>query len=279
MARAIAEGETLGDDRRAGGPRWRTALVTGASSGIGLELARGLARRGSDLVIAARREDRLEELADELTGAYAIDVEVIAADLTDPEERGRVEHRIRDVAPPIDLLVNNAGFGTYGPFVRQDVDSETAEIELNVLAPLRLMHLALPGMVERGHGAVLNVSSTAGFQPLPYNATYSSTKAFLTRLTEAVSEEVRGEGVRVMALCPGFVRTEFQERAEIDEGVIPSPAFMDPVTIAETGLEALAGSSTVISVPGLMYKGAALVSRFTPRPVRRRLIGAVMRRM
>ncbi len=258
--------------------RWSTALVTGASSGIGREFARALAVRGCDLVIVARRHDRLESLASELRSDHQVDVEVMAADLTERDDLAEVETRLRDVAPPIDLLVNNAGMATYGPFLEIDVEDEDTEIRLNVLAVARLAHVALPGMVERGSGAIVNVSSLAGMQPVPFNTTYAATKAFVSSFSESLHEELRGTGVRVMALCPGFVKTEFHDAAEIEAGAIPAAAWLDADDVVATALRDLERGEAV-SVPGLGYRTLAAASRVTPRPVVRRVVGEVMRRM
>ncbi len=188
-----------------GGPR-RSALVTGASAGIGAAFAEALAREQYDLVLVARRADRLEELAKRLRDARGVAIEVLAADLTDGAGLARVVARVEE-GPP-DLLVNNAGHGSFGNFAELDIDREVGEIQLNVVALVRLTRAALPGMIRRGHGAIINVSSMAGFQPMPFNATYGATKAFVNSFTEALHEELRGTGVRVQALCPGFTRTD-----------------------------------------------------------------------
>lgn len=182
------------------------AVVTGASSGIGKEFAEVLARRGYDLLIIARDTARLEALAASIRAGGAAAVEVLTADLTDEPALRAVEARVA-AEPRLTLLVNNAGFGTSGPFAESDIDEEEREIRLNVLAVVRLARAALPGMVERRAGAVINVSSLASFMPGPYNATYYATKAYVTSFSEALHEEVRGTGVVVQALCPGFTHT------------------------------------------------------------------------
>ncbi len=186
------------------------ALVTGASAGIGEEFARQVAARGHDLVLVARDRARLEALAKELADVHGANAVVFPADLTDPQQLAEVEARARTV----DMLVNNAGFGTFGTFHELDLEAEVREVQLNVVALIRLTHAAAGPMAARGNGSILNVSSLAGFQAAPMNATYSATKAFVTSFTEAVHEEMKGKGVSVSVLCPGFTRTEFQERAE-----------------------------------------------------------------
>jgi len=208
-------------------PTWRRALVTGASSGIGQSFSAALAAAGTDLVLVARRRERLEELAAELGAAHGCEVEVLVADLVEDGGLAGVEARLRDDDRPIDLLVNNAGFGSHGSFVDLSVADEDEEIRLNVLAPVRLAHAVLPGMLDRGRGGILNVSSMAGLQPLPHWTTYAATKAFLTSFSEALHEEVRTRGVVVMALKPGMTRTPFHERSGLPPVVIPGAFWMD----------------------------------------------------
>jgi uncharacterized protein len=246
------------------------ALVTGASSGIGETFARHLASRGTALVLVARRQDRLEALAKELDVA----VEVLAADLADPDDLRRVEERVASTADPVDLLVNNAGFGTTGPFHTLDVAREEEEVRVNVLAVVRLTRAALPGMVERRHGGIVNVSSLAAFQSDPGNAVYGGTKAFVLSFSEAVAEEVRKTGVRVQCLCPGYTRTEFQTTAEYETSRIPKALWQAPEQVVDTSLAALA-KGKVLCVPGVHNKVAAVGSGFLPRVVQRKLAGAL----
>ncbi len=254
----------------------RHALVTGASAGIGAAFADRLGRDGYDLVLVARRGERLEELAKKLRQSHAVEVEVMVADLVDAGDLLSVEQRI--AAPPgLDLLVNNAGFGTHGPFAESDPDREEHEILLNDLALVRLTRAALPRMVARGSGAIINVSSMAGFLPAPYNATYGATKAFVNSFTEAVAEELRGTGVRVQALCPGFTRTEFQDVAEVDTSDIPDLAWMEPEPVVDASLEAL-DQGDVVCVPGLGNRAASLVARTLPRALVTRVMGLAMGR-
>jgi short-subunit dehydrogenase len=253
------------------------ALVTGASSGIGEHLARRLAERGHDLVLVARDQHRLEALAKELSATFNATTQVLPADLTDPEQLHMIEDRCHDRADPIDVLVNNAGFGSFGPFHTLDVNAEIREIELNVVALVRLTHAALAEMVPRGKGAILNVSSLAGFQPGPMNATYGATKAFVTSFTEAVHEEVNGTGVAVTALCPGFTRTGFQAAANVPQGDIPAFMWQDADEVATFGLDALA-KNRAIAIPGAVNKVLGAFSSVTPHAVTRRIGGAIIQR-
>jgi len=249
------------------------ALVTGASSGIGEAFARRLAADGTALVLVARRADRLDALAGELGGT----IEVLPADLADGEQLRLVEKRLADAADPVELLVNNAGFGTTGDFATLDVEREDEEVRLNVLAVVRLCRAALPGMLERRAGGIVNVSSLAGFQPDPGNATYGASKAFVLSFSEALAEEVRGSGVRVQALCPGFTRTDFQTTAEYETSRIPKAAWQRPDQVVETSLAALE-KGKVVCVPGPHNKVAAAASTFLPRVARRRVAGLLGRR-
>jgi short-subunit dehydrogenase len=260
--------------KEAGGPR-RNALVTGASTGIGRVFAERLARDQYDLVLVARDAGRLEELAKRLAAERGIEARVLAADLTEPAGLARVEAELGENPP--DLLVNNAGFGTVGRFAELDLAGEESEVRLNVLALLRLTHVALRPMLERGHGGVINVSSLAGESAAPFNATYAATKAFVTSFTEALSEELRGSGVRVQALLPGFTRTEFQERAGIDPSSVPRIAWMEPEAVVDASLAALQRGQ-VVCIPGLGNRLLAPMQRLLPRALVRRAIGATLER-
>lgn len=244
-----------------------TALVTGASAGIGRSFAKKLAQRGHDLVLVARDETRLKELASELP----TNAEVLAADLSDKEELARVEARLRDSTRPVDVLVNNAGFGTAGPFHTLDVEREEQMIRLNVTALMRLTHAALPGMLERGRGGIINVSSVGGFQPVANNATYSATKAFVTSFTQAIHEEVRRKGVSVVCLAPGFTRTEFQERGGFRQDG-PGVLWQTADEVADVALAAL-DKNKALAVPGVPNKAAALMVQVAPRSLIRFIAG------
>jgi len=253
------------------------ALVTGASSGIGESLARLLAERGHDLVLVARDRGRLEALAKELEGAFHASAQVLPADLTDAEQLATVEARCHDRGAPVAVLVNNAGFGTFGPLHTLDVDTEAREIQLNVVALVRLTHAAAAEMVERGTGGILNVSSLAGFQPGPSNATYSATKAFITSFTEAVHEELRGTGVSVTVLCPGFTRTGFQATANVPAEAVPGFMWQEADAVARVGLDALA-KNRAIAIPGGLNKVLGNFSSLAPHAISRRLASEVLKR-
>jgi short-subunit dehydrogenase len=252
----------------------KRALVTGASAGIGAAFARRLASQGYDLLVVARDRARLEALARELEAAHGVEVEVVPADLTEPQDLEKVEQRA--ARAHLELLVNNAGFGTVGPFHRLDPDREEQEIRLNVIAVVRLTRAVLPGMLERNRGAIINVSSVAAFQPTPFNATYGATKAFVNSFTEAVYEEIRGSNVRLQALCPGFTRTEFQARAGIKEVRVPDFVWMQPEEVVDASLAALARGQ-LICVPGLSYKALTQLTGWLPRPLVRRISGTLGR--
>jgi short-subunit dehydrogenase len=255
----------------------RRAVVTGASTGLGAAFATALARKQYDLVIVARSRDRLEALAEHMHQRYAITVEVCVADLTHPAELSMVEKRIAEEAA-LTLLVNNAGFGTTGRFAALDPEREEEEIHLNIVALSRLTRAALPGMIARRQGGIINVSSIAAFLPGPYDATYGATKAFVNSFTEALHEELRGTGVRVQALCPGFTRTEFQQRAGVDTTQIPSFVWMTAEFVVKASLDALR-RGTVVCVPGVGYKLLTTLMCLAPRALVRRVAGLLATRV
>ncbi len=247
------------------------ALVTGASAGIGRALAVEFATRGVDLVVVARNEARLKDLADELSTAHGIDVEVLPADLTLPADRARVEQRIADL-PTVDCVVNNAGLGTYGDLAGSTADAEQHQVEVNVTALLRLTTVASQTFRARRHGAILNVSSVAGFQPNPHHATYGATKAFVTSLTEAVHEELAPFDVHVTALCPGYTHTEFHERADWDADGMPGFIWSQASDVARAGVEGLLANRAIV-VPGAHWKGLAAIAQVSPSLVSRKIAG------
>jgi uncharacterized protein len=258
--------------------RWTRALVTGASSGIGEAFARRLAERGAGLVVVARREDRLRALADELGARHGTTVEPMPADLRDPEARMAVEDRLASDDEPVDLLVNNAGIGSWGRFDLVDADALQAQVELNVLAVMRLARAALPAMRRRGRGTVVNVSSLVSLQPLPGHAVYAAGKAFVTSFSESLAEESRGSGVSVTAVLPGVIRTEFIGRAVAEEqaGRLPGFVWMSADQVAQAGLAA-AAKGDPMCVPGFGFKAFAAASVPFPRAFKRWVAGRVTR--
>ncbi len=256
-------------------PRWNRALVTGASSGIGAAFARLLADRGTDLVLVARRADRLQALADEFqSGATSVEVEVLSADLGDRLDLDRVVTRLQDRLEPIDLVINNAGFGTVGDFLDQDPGREAAMIDVNIGTVHRLAHAAGTAMADRGGGGILNVSSIAGFTPSPRSATYGATKAFVTSFSEALAVELGPQGVVVSCLCPGLTRTEFQEKARYRPGALPGFLWQSPDVVASAGLAGLEAGRVRV-VPGLHNRIAVGLARVTPDAVVRRVASAL----
>ena len=258
----------------AGKPEAKRALITGASAGIGEEFARQLAKRGYDVVIVARRRDRLDKLASELTEGGA-DAEVITADLSRPEGVAAVVERLEK--GDINVLVNNAGFGTHGEFTQLPVDRELMEIDLNIRALTQLSHAGLTPMKEKGAGAIINVASTGAYQPVPYMSTYAATKAYVLSFSEGLHEEAKSYGVTVTCLCPGATRTEFQEVAGLSDDNVPSFVWMSAEAVVETALGA-AKSGNAISTPGFLNKLTANLPRFTPRFAVRKISGAMFKR-
>lgn len=249
------------------------ALVTGASAGLGTEFARQLAERGVTLTLVARRQDALDALAARLP----VDAEVLPADLSLGGDVARVAARLTDASTPVDLLVNNAGFGAYGPFVDLPADRHTEMIDVNVRAVAQLAHAALPGMLDRDNGGIINLGSTASFQPDPYGAVYGATKAFVRWLSEALHEEVRGTGVQVMLLAPGFTPTEFQDVADVNLGVLPSAVTTSVETVVRVALDDFARGRAV-SVPGWQNKVGMMASDVSPTAISRRVSGIVHHR-
>ncbi|MFE3188419.1 SDR family NAD(P)-dependent oxidoreductase [Nocardia sp. NPDC059240] len=245
-----------------------TAVVTGASSGIGADIARELAHRGYGVTLAARREDRLRALAAELSDT--VRVEVIACDVADAEQRARLFDTVADRGLTVDILVNNAGIGTVDAVAHSRVDAEIAQVRVNVEAVIDLTTRAVQQMVPRGRGAILNVGSSNGFYPFPGQSGYAATKAFVNSYTEAVRAELAGTGVTIAGICPGPVNTEFLESAGVDPDVygasLPKMMYMPSREVAKVGIDALDGDRGLV-IPGWPTRIATRIAQFAPRSV------------
>ncbi|HWD54832.1 MAG TPA: SDR family oxidoreductase [Acidimicrobiales bacterium] len=245
-----------------------TAVVTGASSGIGSEIARALAARGHGVTLVARREDRLKALADELAQTHHVRTEVIAADLTDADSRAELPGQLETRGLAVDVLVNNAGFTTMGPVQRADRAGELAMVRTNVEAVVDLCTLFVPGMVTRHRGAVLNTASTAAFQPLPGQAVYGASKAFVLSYGRALGAELRGTGVTVTTLCPGPVETGFAEAAGISDAEasesLPKFMWVPATQVAKAAVEGLASGRPVV-IPGAANRAGAALAHLAPK--------------
>jgi hypothetical protein len=254
-------------------PAPETVLVTGASSGIGRALARRFAQAGSTCVLLARSEDALHDLADGLGAAYDVDAHVLPADLSEPGAAEAVTSALRERGLAVDVLVNNAGFGARGAFAELDAQRQVDMIRVNVTALTHLARRLLPGMLERGRGGILNVASTASFQPGPRMTVYYATKAYVLSFSEGLHEEVAGTGVTVTCLAPGPTRTAFSDRADMNDATLfEVGATMSPEAVAQTGYDGFRRGRALV-VPGWPNKIGAFMVRFTPRPVARRLAG------
>lgn len=262
--------------RGAAARRGRWALVTGASSGIGEAFAVALARQGMNLVLAARREERLWALAERLSGEHAVQTEVVAVDLGKAGSADRMwGEAARD--RPIHLLVNNAGFGLRGRFEEMAGSRMTAMVQLNCITLMELAHLALPAMRERGEGGIINVASIVAFQPVPQMAAYGASKAFVLSLSGALREESRGSGVRVLALCPGPVPSGFQDVAgtTIGGNTLGVVSAEEVVRLALQGLDRDAG----VVVPGIANRAGAVAAKLLPRGLVTRAASQIMQKM
>ncbi len=259
------------------------ALVTGASAGIGSAIARELSARGHNLVLVARRLDRLEALAVEIASEFDVAAHAVACDLADSAERGGLPGRIERLGLDVEILVNNAGFATGGPFHESDTDRELQQVRLDVEAVVGLTSQFVGAMVARGRGAILNVASTAGMQPLPFSAGYSSAKAYVLTFSEALHTELRGHGVTVTALAPGPVSTDFWEVAnwkvtgQSFEHTIPRGVWITAEQAAQAGVRGLESGARVI-VPGFPIRAAMLASRYIPNALKLPSIALAMRR-
>lgn len=241
------------------------ALITGASSGIGEALAHELARHGHDLVLVARSEGRLREIAGRLASEHGVQAEVEAWDLEDRESAPGLHRSLQEKGLPVDVLVNNAGFGLNGAFAELDLDRQTRMMELDMVALTRLTRVFLPDMLERKKGRILNVASTASFQPGPFMAVYYAAKAYVLSLSEALAEELRGTGVTVTALCPGPTRTGFQDASDVHGArLLKMLPVMDAETVARDAVRALQRGQAIVT-PGFLNRVMAFSVRFTPR--------------
>jgi uncharacterized protein len=251
------------------------ALITGASTGIGECFARALGHRGRDLVLTARSEGKLRQLAAELLRNHSIKVEVIAADLSVRDAAPQLAAILKQRNLSINLLVNNAAFGARGEFWKLPIARQMAMVRLNINALAELTYLLLPVMVERGEGAVINVSSTASFQPMAYTATYAATKAFVTSFSMGLAEEVRPHGIRVVTLCPGGTRTNFFEAGNYGVRNIPG-GLQDPNEVVDDALRTLDRGGG-LAVPRLLNKLGVFVQRFAPRATVARIAAMAFR--
>jgi short-subunit dehydrogenase len=249
----------------------RTALVTGATSGIGHAFCCELAERGSNLVLVARHRARLENVSDELRARHSIDVEILAADLSKRTQLRRVADRIADRDRPVDLVVNNAGFTTGKSLLKGDLADEEAMLDVLCRAVLVLSHAGALSMKERGRGHIINVSSVAGFVP---TSTYGAAKAWVTAFTETLAHELAGSGVTATALCPGFTRTEMHERASIDSSRLPKALWLEADSLVRDCLNDV-NAGKVISVPGVQYKVIAGIAQVLPNSLARAVSGRV----
>jgi uncharacterized protein len=257
-----------------------TALVTGASSGIGAEVARQLATRGHSLVLVARREERLRTLATELSSENGVQIEVIAADLGDEAERDRLESELSGRGRGVEVLVNNAGFGHQADFARSPRERMVEMVRLNVEAVVDLTSRFVAPMAARGRGSVINIASLGAFQPLPGSAVYGASKAFVLSFSEAIRTELRGSGVSVTAVCPGPVRTEFMAVAEFPgvEDRTPGIVWTSADDVARQAVEGAEHDKRVV-VPGLLNRAGALAGQHSPRAVALPLIGRLWRNL
>lgn len=254
------------------------ALITGASSGIGQELARTCARHHHDLVLVARNEDRLLALADELAKEYGIQSLVISADLLEPESPQRIHERCVNAGLHIHVLINNAGFGAGGSFAATDIPSMLAQLQVNIVALTHLTRLFLPAMVSRNAGRILHVASTAGFQPGPFMAVYYASKAYVISFSAALTEELRGTSVTSTVLCPGPTATDFQRRAGITNAPIAGRLLLKtPEFVAERAYAGMMKGNVHV-IPGLMNKAGVVFVKLLPGFITRRVVGLLNRK-
>ena len=250
-------------------------LITGASSGIGEALARRVAQSGRSVALVARRADRLEALAAELRRDHGIEAQALPCDLTKPGAIAALAREVEQRGLTVDWLVNNAGFGTVGRFYKLPVERELEELRLNVGVLMELTRRFMPGMVQRGRGAVMNIASMAAFSPGPYMATYCATKAFVLSFTESIADEVKGTGVHVLCVCPGFTRTEFQQKAHVDTTAMPNFVWMSAEDVADQAVRAVGHGPVLVN--GRMNSLTTVLTRFVPRGLLTRAIGGFLK--
>jgi short-subunit dehydrogenase len=254
-----------------------TVLVTGASSGIGLELAKVFAENGSNLVLTARREERLNEVAEQLRSQHNVEVQVLPADLSDPASPSAILDGVNRRGLTIDVVVNNAGFGLNGPFHLLPIQRQMDVVQVNLVALTHLARLFLPGMVERGRGGILNVASTAAFQPGPNMAVYFATKAYVLSLTEALAEELRGTGVTASCLAPGPTATEFESQAKMEGVLLFKLGSMTASNVAKAGYRGFRRGKVIV-VPRITNRLATFAVRFAPRSLVRKVAKGLVSR-
>lgn len=247
-----------------------TVLITGASSGIGMGLAKLFAADGSDLVLVARREDRLNELAEELKSEHGIEVHVLPKDLSKKTSPNEIFNHLKKEKIEIDVLVNNAGFGSRGMVSELDTDLQVDMVQVNAAALTHLTSLFLPGIIERGQGGILNVGSLAGFQPGPYLAVYFATKAYVLSFTEALAEEISNPNIKISCFAPGPVKTEFGEKSDLEDSLLFKVSLMDLEPAVKAGYEGFRKGKTIV-IPGLKQQIVPFLNRFTPRLIVRKI--------
>ena len=240
------------------------ALVTGASSGIGYELAKVLAKDGKNLVIVARSQDKLEELKTEIENKYGTSVRVLPKDLSNPNAPQEIFSELEKDGVNVDVLVNNAGYGVYGMFSETDLREELAMIQVNAVSVIHLTKLFLKQMLENKSGWILNVASLCSFLSSPLESVYCASKSLVLHFSEALANELQGTGVTVTCLCPGLAKTEFHQRAHMENTRVAKRKMMDAAAVAEAGYKALKKGKVVV-IPGLIFKTAPLFARFAPR--------------
>lgn len=257
--------------------RTGVVLITGASSGFGLEFSKIFAETGHHLLLVARNEEKLEKLQHALERKYGIDVYILTQDLSVPHAAKKVARYVKSQNLRVEILINNAGFGDYGAFVSSDLTKQTQMIDLNIRSLMEMTHTFLPGMVKRGRGRILNVASIASFEAGPKMSVYYATKAFVLSFTESLSEELRGSGVTVTALCPGPTDTGFSKAAEMPNGRFANLfRLTKPQDVAYYGYRALM-SDWVIAIPGRMNRLAVIAVKFLPRKIIRRAVAILQK--